>query len=709
MALLGCLLLLGGCGFYPDPALGIDGGCAPANSPFLKQDATVAGRISFCDGGDAWVGTVESRPYPPGAEHIEVMLSGYPGTPGVAVNAVTDTGKSAPLAISKQPGEHWERIMLEVPHDVAQEGYRVRIEDQARASFGWAGLGASITRPAMDLAGGMLPLLVAVLLGNFWLIAVSVCLPAGASARDRLLQGVLAAGCGWFLIFLGYVLSVKLGNVLALSLLILPFPLALMARKRRGTSLADLAGLQNALLPSLVLVCLVLWVGLFPFRGDGQSNGDPALRWTHLSTDAWLPMLFGDMLANGRLDVPMVGDWLSSDRPPLQVGLYLMLYKVLPASHALVYQGISSWAQALVLLPLASLLGRFMGKRAQAVALLALSLSALMLLNTLFVWPKLLAGAFSLIYYMALFPADGAPRRWGQAGIAAAMAMLSHGGALFFVVGVALVHLCWYRRQGLAMLLRTGPLAVAIYLPWVAYQRLVDPPGDRLIKWQFAGKIPVSDETAVHAILSAYSQLTPATWLSARLQNLAVVVKGALSVPHDAWKVITRQDPSFVPRFIDDDFFYLFHSLWFASPLLLLPCMAVIYLRGRRRADPVLKELLQVATSIVAVTLVWVTAIFEAGSTTVHIGAYASVLLLHLAVLAAAWRASAPLFYAICVANITVSLSAYVFDRQFLPGLQSVYLLVTVLLLGGLAAAALAASGCLRQPRLHPSVGTGVT
>lgn len=49
-------------------------------------------------------------------------------------------------------------------------------------------------------------------------------------------------------------------------------------------------------------------------------------------------MLFGDMLARGRLDIPMVGDWLSSDRPPLQVGLYLMLYKLLPHNHVLVYQ-----------------------------------------------------------------------------------------------------------------------------------------------------------------------------------------------------------------------------------------------------------------------------------------------------------------------------------------------------------------------------------
>ncbi|MFC6842204.1 hypothetical protein [Xanthomonas theicola] len=709
VALFACLLILGGCNLYPDPALVIDGGCAPASSPFLVQEAKIKGRITFCQGGDAWTGKIESQRYPPGTQHIEVMLSGYPGSAGVIISAVTSTGKIAPLTVPTQPGEHWQRAMLAVPRDIAQDGYRLRIDDQSRNPFGWAGLGDSRGGPAIALTSGLLPMLVAMLLGNCWLIAVSLCLPAGQPARDRLLQGVLAGGCGWFLIFLNYVLSTKLGRGMGLLLLILPFPLALMIGRRRRTWLSEVADLQYALLPVLMLVCLVLWIGLFPFHWNGQPNGDPALRWRGLTIDAWLPMLFGDMLAHGRLDIPMIGDWLSSDRPPLQVGLYLMLYPLLPKTHALVYQGISSWAQALVLLPVASLLSRFMDKRAQAIALFVLSISALMLFNTLFVWPKLLAGAFSLIYYIALFPADGLPRRWWQAGVAAAMALLAHGGALFFIVGVALLHLCWYQRQSLAMLLRTGPVAAALYLPWIAYQRFIDPPGDRLIKWHFAGKIAVSDESATHAIVSAYSQLTPELWLSTRLQNFAVIVQGALSVPYDAWKVIAQQDPLFLSRFIDDDFVYLFHSMWFASPILLLPCMVVMYWRGRHRSDPAFKHLLQALMSVVATTLVWVTLIFEGGATTIHIGAYASVLLLQLAVLAAAWRTNQVLFHAICMANISVTLSAYVFDRQFLPGVQSVYVLVSVLLCGGLAAATLTASGCLGRRRTDATVGTSAS
>jgi len=701
--LLACLLFLGGCSPYPDPLLQTEGGCAPSSSPFLPPDTSVDGRITYCEGGDGWTGKIQSRPYPPGTRNVEIMLTGYPDSPGVTVSAVANTGQATIALATPQPRERWQRFMLEIPPEIARTGFRIRIDDRSSAHFGWAGMGASNASPATAFASGVLPMLAAVLLGNAWLIAVSLCLPGAGHPRDRLLQGLLASGCAWLLIFNGYVLSVQLGGTLALLLLALPFPLAVAIGWRRRTLLADTASMQKMLLPVLMLACLVLWIGLFPFHWDGQPNGDPAIRWPNLSTDAWLPLLFGDMLARGKLDVPMVGDWLSSDRPPLQVGLYLLLYKLLPDARGLVYQGISTWAQALVLLPLTSLLSRFMSKRAQTMALFVLCLSPLMLLNTLFVWPKLLAAAFSLIYYLMLFPADGAPKRWAQAGIAAAMALLAHGGALFFLVGASLMHLAWYRRQSLTMLIRTGSLAVVLYLPWMAYQRLVDPPGDRLIKWHFAGKIPVSDESALHAIASAYSQITPAMWLSARMENIAIIVKGALSGPYDALRVIARQDPATISRFVDEDFFYLFHSLWFASPLLLPPCLALMYwrARSRRQADPVLKDLLQVVATIVLVMFIWAIAIFEGGTTTVHIGAYAPVVLLQLSVLAVIWRTSVSLFYVICLANIAAALSAYAFDRHFLPGLQSIYLTGNLFLCGGLLAAVCSSAGCPPHHSIH--------
>lgn len=693
LLLLLCMCMLAGCRAQPDPGLRVDGGCPPSRSPFLPEDPTVSGRISFCEGDDAWTGTLQTQPYPAGTRNIELMVTGYPNTPGVTFKAVSIDGQETAVLDAPQMREVWQRLTLEVPEDIARSGFRIQIDDQSKGTFGWAGMGASNVSAASEFAAGAFPLLAGVLLGNAWLIALALCLPGSMPAGERLLRGLLAAGCCWLLVFNAYVVSAPAGQLLAWLLLLLPLPLSLLFTSRAAPLRSAAVDIQKILLPTVFLSILVLWVGLYPFHGTGQINGEPALRWPHVSSDAWLPLMFGDMLARGRLDVPMVGDWLSSDRPPLQVGLYLLLHSVLPETRALVYQGVSTWAQALVLVPLLTLLARFFTGRARVVALLVISLSALIVLNTLYVWPKLLAAAFCLMYYLALFPVEGKPRQWVQAGTAAAMALLSHGGSLFFLVGASLVHLAWYRRQSLAVMLRTGPVALLLYLPWIAYQRFVDPPGDRLIKWHFAGKVPVSNESAVDAITSAYSTLTPHEWLAARWENVAVVIKGAFDGPVNALRVLAGQDAATINQFVDDSFFNTFHSLWLTSPLLLVPCLALIYWRARSngRSDPTLVGLMQMLAVVTASLLVWITVMFEGGSATVHVGAYAAVIMLHAAILVALWRVSRPLFHVLSAGNIAVALSAYFFDRHFLPGMHSVYVLGTaVLCLGFFASAAIA-------------------
>ncbi|WMJ67738.1 hypothetical protein [Stenotrophomonas sp. 24(2023)] len=694
--LCAAVLLLGGCAAATDPALRVDGGCTPEHSPFLSPDPAVTGRITFCEGDDGWTGTITSGSYPPGTQHVEVMLAGYPTTPGVTVSAVGSDGQARFDFSTHQPRERWERVQLEIPADIARSGFYLQIDDRSTEKFGWAGFGASNITASAAFTRHALPMLLAIVVGNAWLLALSLCLPGPRRpALERLLQGMLAAGCLWLLIFIAYVRSPQLGSTTALLVLALPFPAAaLLARRRQGPVMADIAGLQKALLPVLALSLLVLWIGLYPFTWNGHPNGDPALRWPHLSTDAWLPLMFGEMLARGALDVPMVGDWLSSDRPPLQVGTYLLVRALVPGSHELVYQGISTWAQALVLLPLAALLGRFMGRRAQAIALFTLCLSPLMLLNTLYVWPKLLAAAFSLIFFIALFPPRGAPRQWGLAGIASAMALLSHGGSLFFLVGAALTSLAWHRRQSFMLLLRSAPVALALYLPWVAYQKFIDPPGDRLIKWHFGGQVPISSEGALQTIANAYRHVTPWDWLCARIDNLAIVFKGTFTGPLDAVRITYLHDATTWKQFIDNDFFHTFHSLWFASPLLLIPCLAVLYARGRRvrMPVPVLPSLLQMVITTALFILVWTTAIFEGGTTTINTGAYAGQLMLQLAVLAAAWCTRSALFYVICSANIVVAATAYVLDRHLLPGQQAFYLLGAVLFAGGLLLSLIAAT-----------------
>ncbi|WP_313283646.1 ArnT family glycosyltransferase [Stenotrophomonas indicatrix] len=683
LLLMASLALLSACTSQQDPAAVQSGGCAPFHSQYLPPDERVSARITYCDSGDGWTGVVETAPYPPGTRRVDLMLAGYPGTPGVTLRAVSlDTGVGAELK-TPQPGERWQRVIVDVPPAVHSSVFAIRLEDASSQPFGWAGIGASRQSLGQALVSGALPMLAAVVLANTWLLLVAMLLPGAGTPQQRVLNALLAAGCVWLLVFNLFVLSQPVGKVGAAFTVLLPFLMPLLRRHDFRAAGADALALQRCLLPALLLSCLVLWIGLFPFRSDGGSWNEAASRWRDLPMDSWLPYVFGEMLAKGRLDVPMIGDWLSSDRPPLQVGLYLQMRGLLPGPHGLAYQGVSTWAQALVLVPLGVLAGRVVDRPAQAITLFVLALSPLMLLNTLFVWPKLIAATFCLIYYQCLFPLHGRGRPWIKAGIAASLALLAHGGALFFLVGVTALHLAWYRRNSLALIVRTAPVAALLYLPWIAYQRLVDPPGDRLIKWHFAGRIQADQDTVLQAISSAYAGLTPGEWISGRAHSLSNIVKGMFSGPADAFAVLIGRDIDSMSHVVNQSFFHLAYSMWFASPLLLVPCIALL----RRQADPALRPIAQALAAAAASLLFWLLVMFEGGSTLIHQGAYAAVLLLQMGILLAMRRTLPWVFHAVSIGNVAVAIAVYMLDRQFLPGKQATYVVVTLLLTGGLFSA----------------------
>jgi hypothetical protein len=99
-------------------------------------------------------------------------------------------------------------------------------------------------------------------------------------------------------------------------------------------------------------------------------------------------------------------------------------------------------------------------------------------LNAVYPWPKLLAGGLTLGCAAAVLR-----RRPVVAGALGALALLAHGAALIAIVGLIPWAVSKLGRRALVALLVMG----AMYSPWFAFSKIVDPPGDRLIKWQFAG------------------------------------------------------------------------------------------------------------------------------------------------------------------------------------------------------------------------------
>ncbi|MCS3846008.1 hypothetical protein GGR70_000943 [Xanthomonas campestris] len=675
------------CQQSPPPDLVREGGCSPNQSIYLKQTPSIDGRITYCERGDASTGEITTMAFPAGTRRVTVMMAGYPSTKGIRVLAVAADGSFSAALKADNVGDSWKSVTFQLPAEVQAHAFYLRLIDDATATFGWAGLGIDRTSLATRLTSHALPMVLAIMAAHLWLVLTGWLLPRTWSGPARALCAVLMLGAASGCVVASYIATPTLGEIIAYGAAALPL-LALPLRLRRGrASIADAITLHRLFSPSFLLALLVLWIGLYPFSWDGQDWQMVANRWRNLPMDSWLPLTFAEMVSAGRLDVPMIGDWLSSDRPPLQSGLYLLFFHSWLPHGGLIYQALSTWAQALVLVPLLVLAGTLPQRSQRTAIVFALALSPLVLLNGLFVWPKLFAATFCAIFHIALFGRSSIakPTRWSMAGLAAALAMLSHGGALFVLVGSTAAFLLLKRGQALLVLIKTGILAVAAYLPWVAYQRLIDPPGDRLLKWHFAGHVPVTQDSFLHVLRAAYADLGLGQWLAGRASNLNSLMHGSFTFFGDAAALFWNRSPAAIATVVENSFFYGAYSMWFASPLWLLPCVVYAFVK-RRNLRPV-RFPSDLALAAALSFLFWILVIYEPGQTVIHQGAYFSFLMSMLVILLMLAQCFPPALYAVVALNVAVAALAYAFDRPFEGMSSAIHLGATLALTGGLLAA----------------------
>jgi hypothetical protein len=238
-----------------------------------------------------------------------------------------------------------------------------------------------------------------------------------------------------------------------------------------------------------------------------------------MAPDNVIPRLFADRIAGGGSMRPLLlGDWHTSDRPPLQTGIVLLQYP-LYGNRDLGYQLLGTIAQVSWVVALWALLrARGFGHSRILAVVLIVAATGFMFFSNIYVWPKLLAASLCLCALANLVSrhrADRRPIAGVYAGVAVAMAMLAHGGTVFSVLALVPFGFGLLQPRFRRALLIGGAVALGLYLPWVLYQHYVDPPGDRLIKWHLAGIIPVDPRSASRAVLDQYAfvLLSLAAWV----------------------------------------------------------------------------------------------------------------------------------------------------------------------------------------------------
>lgn len=423
----------------------------------------------------------------------------------------------------------------------------------------------------------------------------------------------------------------------------------------------------------------------FVHGGADQPVGMATSRFSHvLPSDSSIPQFFSEWFyLHGHHGTPPVfpGEWLASDRPPLQLGYVMSQRPFGWDATGLHYQVLGVILQQLWIVGLwALLLAARLGRVTRALIMATVLLSGLAIVNGFFVWPKLLPAAMLLgAAALVLTPLWSRLRRslWAAALFAAlcGLAMLGHGASVFGVIPLLAVA-AWRGLPGWRWLGVAALVGIALMAPWSAYQKYGDPPGNRLTKWTLAGVVEVDDRGTSEAIVDAYREAGVGGTIHNKAENFVTMAGGGPAyiqlkngfASGDISEIIAAV------RFVF--FFYLLPSLG----LLLIAPLAMVAVRrrpaGREDWDFALSCLLALGVGAVA----WGLLVFgsEAMRTVIHIGSYL-LPILGMAGCVAGLRAVWPRF-AVWYVGFAAVLSLAIYVPALTPLAGSSYSATTALL-----------------------------
>ena len=410
--------------------------------------------------------------------------------------------------------------------------------------------------------------------------------------------------------------------------------------------------LRSWLAPAaMVLAATAFILGLgFLYGGASFAIGTAENRYlVGLPSDNALPQMFAAFLLAPQRPLPVFGGtwapnaWSTSDRPPLQTCVYLIVRSIVPGTDVstLQYQVTASLLQSLWMPALWCFFRAARARRAVIGLGLAVTLlSGFVIVNGFFTWPKLFPAAF-LVLLAAIVLTDElasvhtSPAAAVACGLAAAMALLGHEGSALALIPLALVAGARRRLWPRLTLVGLGTaVLVVLMIPWTLYQSVYDPPGTKLTKLQLAGQGSVNPhQSLISAIVSAYEGLTPGQVAVNKLRNLEEPFLGEGAELSSLGQIATnivatggegaQQRDAAIYQIRIADFFWILPLLG----ILALAPIAWFILFLRRARGPDLRVAGRLWVWLIASIVIWSLVLFGPGTTIIHQGSYALELL----------------------------------------------------------------------------------
>jgi len=237
-----------------------------------------------------------------------------------------------------------------------------------------------------------------------------------------------------------------------------------------------------------------------------------------VSVDNKIPGFFARAIQS---DLPMkpylFADWKASDRPPLASGWLCISRTLLNSKYGETSLLI---AGATLLVPLICvILATFKTSRKHWMPVAVIMFSTpFVFTNTVFTWPKIIAGLLFLLA-ISIFFIDQFPYKYWIIGLTTALSFLAHGSTMFMFPG--LIYVAVTQRINLLNYLKILCAAFVCCAPWILFQQIWDKSANRLIYWHIAGQSQGSDgEGILSTIIKNYSELEFAEIIKNKLENV---------------------------------------------------------------------------------------------------------------------------------------------------------------------------------------------
>jgi hypothetical protein len=444
---------------------------------------------------------------------LELLIAGYAGNPGLAMFLEREDDHSRfPLPVGRQPRERWEKFQWWIPAHT--QGHNVRLVALDNATASWLGVSSPRT---ISLAGlleqqlrsSLLPILIflaqlALFLWPGFVLASWLAAQRTIPTIYLVIIVIVTGAALGYLAFWAFFFLKLLGKIFCYGAYALSATMLFSSVRSKFALKATAKQVAEPLLyTTLAGLCYLCFFFLFVDPAQASIYASERFFVEIFPGDNVIPHILAEKIYSREPVRPFCcGDWLSSDRPPLEAGIVL-LERLFPLTKNidLRYELLTSAIQCFWICGVWCLLKALDTPVRRIRQVLGfLIFSGFLFFNSVYTWPKLLAAAM-LLFVMAILLQVLRTRQVMtnlEALIAATclgLALMSHPGCAFSLAGVVILPL-WFRRLfPLKRFALAAAVVLAFYLPWSAYQKYVDPPGNRLLKIHLAGVLAIDSRS----------------------------------------------------------------------------------------------------------------------------------------------------------------------------------------------------------------------